>query len=202
MRRTTLVALPIIAVVLLMFPAAVNAQALIPHVFVGRATIDGSYPPAGTSVTAVISQQVKGTTTVKADGTYSMVVAQGNGTSIQFFIGSAKAAQTGSWEFGGATDLDLTAGAVPVETALAKLIQTGSLERVFRFDNATKTWEWYINDPAFGPFNTLQSLSSGDLIWVKVTREATLGIFGVSVNFTCANRGQIDENCWNAIKVP
>ena len=32
-------------------------------------------------------------------------------------------------------------------------------------------WEWYISDPAFASTNNLSGLSSGDLVYIKVTKD-------------------------------
>ncbi len=89
-----------------------------------------------------------------------------------------------------------------VETVLANLISEGALDRIFRFDNTTKTWEWYIADPAFAASNNLAGLSSGDLVFIKVTQDMTVDILGTSIALTCINEGTETEDCWNTITIP
>ena len=89
-----------------------------------------------------------------------------------------------------------------IETVLANLISEGALDRVFRFDNATKMWSWYIADPAFAASNNLAGLSSGDLVFIKVTQDMTVDILGTSVALTCINEGTETEDCWNTITIP
>jgi hypothetical protein len=89
-----------------------------------------------------------------------------------------------------------------VETVLGNVISAAALDRVFRFDNSTKSWEWYISDPAFSASNNLAGLSSGDLVYIKVTKDVTADILGTSTTLTCANPGTETEDCWNLIAIP
>ena len=89
-----------------------------------------------------------------------------------------------------------------VETVLANVISAAALDRVFRFDNSTKSWEWYISDPAFSASNNLAGLSSGDLVYIKVTEDVTADILGASTTLTCTNAGTDTEDCWNLIAIP
>ena len=89
-----------------------------------------------------------------------------------------------------------------VETVLANVISAAALDRVFRFDNSTKSWEWYISDPAFSASNNLGGLSSGDLVYIKVTEDVTADILGASTTLTCTNAGTDTEDCWNLIAIP
>ena len=54
----------------------------------------------------------------------------------------------------------------------ATLIEAEVLDRVFHYDNATQKWTLYDPDPAFAEFNDLTSVSSGDIVWVKLTAAA------------------------------
>ena len=84
-----------------------------------------------------------------------------------------------------------------VETVLGNIISEDALDRIFRFDNTTKMWEWYISDPAFASTNNLAGLSSGDLVYIKVTKDVTADVLGASVTLTCTNAGTDTEDCWN-----
>ena len=89
-----------------------------------------------------------------------------------------------------------------VETVLGNIISEDALDRIFRFDNTTKMWEWYISDPAFASTNNLAGLSSGDLVYIKVTKDVTADVLGASVTLTCTNAGTDTEDCWNLIAIP
>ena len=89
-----------------------------------------------------------------------------------------------------------------VETVLGNVISEDALDRVFRFDNATKMWAWYISDPAFASTNNLGGLSSGDLVYIKVTKDVTANILGASTTLTCTNAGTDTEDCWNLVAIP
>lgn len=90
----------------------------------------------------------------------------------------------------------------PVEVILHHLIQSDALDRVFRFDNATKEWNWYIVYQDFRPANNLASLASGDLVWIRVTRTITINVLGKPVSLTCVARDATGENCWNLVRIP
>ena len=94
---------------LLTLPAVAYAQSLPPHIFVGHAMVDGGDAMDGTVVTAMIGEDVKGTTTVM-DGMYTLPVNAGAGTEISFMVGDMSVMEKGSWMQGGATMMDLMAG--------------------------------------------------------------------------------------------
>ena len=89
-----------------------------------------------------------------------------------------------------------------VATVLGNVISEDALDRIFRFDNTTKMWEWYISDPAFASTNNLGGLSSGDLVYIKVTKDVSADILGASTTLTCTNAGTDTEDCWNLIAIP
>ena len=89
-----------------------------------------------------------------------------------------------------------------VETILANVMSEDALDRVFKFDNETKEWQWHINDPAFASTNNLAGLSSGDLVWIKVSKTVTADVLGASVTLSCINEGMENEDCWNQISIP
>ena len=98
-------------------------------------------------------------------------------------------------EGGGAED-------AAVETVLGNIMSEDALDRIFRFDNTTKMWEWYIGDPAFASTNNLSGLSSGDLVYIKVTKDVTADVLGTSITLTCTNAGTDTEDCWNLVAIP
>ena len=89
-----------------------------------------------------------------------------------------------------------------VDSILANVISEDALDRVFKFNNETKDWQWYISDPAFASTNNLAGLSSGDLVWIKVSKSVTADILGTSVTLSCINEGMENEDCWNQISIP
>ncbi len=104
--------LPLLAVVVSLFltPAIASAQQTPPHIFIGKVfDISGGAGSVGTPVTAYIQGEVKGSTTVQQGGKYALTVSQGANTVITFKIGSLEAAETSTWEQGGATVLNLSA---------------------------------------------------------------------------------------------
>ncbi len=89
-----------------------------------------------------------------------------------------------------------------VESILSGVMSEDALDRVFKFNNETKDWQWHINDPAFASTNNLDGLSSGDLVWIKVSKSVTADILGSSTTLTCINEGAENEDCWNQISIP
>ena len=98
---------------LLTLPAVAYAQSLPPHIFVGHAMVDGNDARNGTVVTAMIGEEVKGTTSVM-DGMYTLPVNAGAGTEVSFMVGDMSVMEKGSWMQGGATMMDLMAGSAMV----------------------------------------------------------------------------------------
>ena len=84
-----------------------------------------------------------------------------------------------------------------VETALEPLMDAGTLDRVFYFNNSTKEWQWYISDPDFASSNNLDDVVSGAPLWVLVTEDTSVFLNDREVDFTCA-----DGSCWNLIVFP
>jgi hypothetical protein len=87
-----------------------------PNRFFGDVTIDGLPAPAGNNITATISGNVCGQTTVAADSTYVLdVVSSGQtagcgteGATVQFIVAGLPAG-TATWHSGYFTELDLAA---------------------------------------------------------------------------------------------
>ena len=109
MSKVRVLALLTALALLLTLPAVAYAQSLPPHIFVGHAMVDGGDAMDGTVVTAMIGEEVKGTTTVM-DGMYTLPVNAGAGTEISFMVGDMSVMEKGNWMQGGATMMDLMAG--------------------------------------------------------------------------------------------
>ncbi len=102
-----------IVVLLLMLPSVVSAQKVIPHAFLGSATVNGSPASNGTVVAALVDGQEVAAKSV-AGGTYPVLLVEPSGESfsgktVTFTIGGIAAAQTFMWQEGSVTELNLTA---------------------------------------------------------------------------------------------
>ena len=97
--------------VLLTIPAVAYGQGtgIPPHVFTGKAMVNGQTAPDGTMVTAMIGNAEKGSGTVM-DGKYALAVKAGDGTEVSFMVGDAMVMEKGEWMMGGASMMDLMAG--------------------------------------------------------------------------------------------
>ena len=104
--------LTLLAVIVSLYslPAIASAQQTPPHIFIGSVSdVSGGNVSVGTVVTAYINGVAQGSTTVQAGGKYTLAIRQGAGTEITFKIGNLNAAETASWQQGGATVLNLNA---------------------------------------------------------------------------------------------
>jgi cobalamin biosynthesis Mg chelatase CobN len=112
MIKVKVLALLSVMALFLTIPAVVSAQAVPPNAFVGTASIDSAASVDGTSVTAWVDGTQAGSDTVTG-GSYSLLVDQGEGSfagkTVSFKVGGFDAAETTTWEQGGATVLNLTA---------------------------------------------------------------------------------------------
>ena len=123
MRKFKLLVFLVGASLSLMIAATVFAQApALPHRFAGTAGVDGAAAADGAAVTAWIDGKEVAAATV-AGGNYRIDIVQPAGESyagkkVAFKVGLNDAAQTGTWEVGGGTVLNLTAstGAAPGAT--------------------------------------------------------------------------------------
>jgi hypothetical protein len=102
-----------IVVLLLMLPSVVSAQRVIPHAFLGSATVNGSPAANGTVVAALVDGQQVAAKSVTG-GTYPVLLVEPSGESfdgktVTFTIGGIAAAQTFIWQQGEVTELNLTA---------------------------------------------------------------------------------------------
>ena len=103
--------LVIVVVFLFALPVAAYAQKTPPHIFIGKVfDVSGGSVSVGTVVTAYINGMTQGSTSVRADGTYRLMVDQGAGTDITFKIGPVDATETATWQQGGATVMNLSSG--------------------------------------------------------------------------------------------
>jgi hypothetical protein len=105
-----------IVVLLLMLPSVVSAQKVIPHAFLGSATVNGSPAAIGTVVAAMVDGQQVAAKSVTG-GTYPVLLVEPSGESfdgktVTFTIGGIAAAQTYIWQQGEVTELNLTATSV------------------------------------------------------------------------------------------
>jgi hypothetical protein len=113
MIKVRFLALLSVLALLLTLPAMASAQSVPPHIFIGTVTVNGLNAPAGTTVTAMIGEETKGTAVVGANGQYGpLQVAAGTGAEITFMVDALTAAETGTWEQGGGTSLNLSASSI------------------------------------------------------------------------------------------
>ncbi len=86
----------------------------LPHVFVGAVTIDGAPAPNGSDVTVWLAQfDAPVGVAIVSDGKYSVLANQHGsesfvGQTLIFKINGQNSGETGVWERGGATVLDLS----------------------------------------------------------------------------------------------
>ena len=61
----------------------------------------------------------------------------------------------------------------PTAEAFAALIDSGNLIGVFRYDDEAQAYQTYDPDPANAGFNNLDTVSSGDIFWVRLREDQT-----------------------------
>ena len=61
----------------------------------------------------------------------------------------------------------------PTADAFAALIDSGNLIGVFRYDDEAQAYQTYDPDPANAGFNNLETVSSGDIFWVRLREDQT-----------------------------
>lgn len=111
--------------------SAINAQPTPPNRFFGTATLNGATAPDGTTITARVGSNSCGTGSVSG-GSYMVDVAAGSttpgcasdGATVTFLVGTATATQTGTFQTGAFTPLNLTAGGAAQATATATAAAT------------------------------------------------------------------------------
>ena len=111
-RPRFLFAVGIIAILLLL-PSVASAQRVIPHAFLGSATINGSPVADGTVVAALIDGRQVAAKSVSG-GSYPVLLVEPDGDSfagkiVTFTIGGFPAAETAFWIQGEVTELNLSA---------------------------------------------------------------------------------------------
>jgi len=111
-RPRFLFAVAIIAILLLL-PSVASAQRVIPHAFLGSATINGSPVADGTVVAALIDGRQVAAKSVSG-GSYPVLLVEPDGDSfagkiVTFTIGGFPAAETAFWIQGEVTELNLSA---------------------------------------------------------------------------------------------
>ena len=74
-----------------------------------------------------------------------------------------------------------------------------ALERVFHFDNGTKSWSFFDPRPEFADVNTLNEIVEGEVYWIKVTRSITAPLNFKPRQLSCANEGTPQQDCWNLV---
>lgn len=189
MTRVRVLALLVAMALLAVVPAVAAAQQVPPHVFTGTVTTeDGAAAADGTEVTAWIGGEQVGPTATISDGRYTIQIEQPEGESfagetVSFRIGDASAAETGTWQQGGADILDLTAGeagppqGTPVEDALAALADI--LVIASAFDYATGQYMAYVPGQ---PENPLTQIMPNSVLVVTLSEDATVMVSGASFN--------------------
>jgi hypothetical protein len=143
------------------------------------ATITGEalgFPPqSGLSTLSVGGADVRGagvvlTTDVEGGLSFEFVVPGVTGSNIvTVTIGNTTVSTSLSV-------LTSTAPAAAATTAPAVIFadligNDDNLVRVWRFTNATQSWEFYDPRPAFEAANTLEKSGAGDIVWVNVVNE-------------------------------
>jgi hypothetical protein len=110
---------------------------------------------------------------------------------------------TGELETSAAGTFEVTAPAEPSGTALAAdeaVAPLGdALERVFHFDNGTKTWSFFDPRPEFADVNSLNDVVEGEVYWIKVTESIAVSLNSEQRQLSCADEGTPQQDCWNLV---
>ncbi len=165
-----------------------------PHLFIGRATLNGNAVGAGVSVQAYDGGKLIGATVTQAGGTFTIHVHRSAGV-ITFRVNNQAAAESwASWSSGQANHgFNLTAGSNRVEDNPSRLFAAlPDLVRAFTFDNATKGWNFF--DPLAADVSTLTRFMPQHSYWLLVSRTTWLMLNGMERQLTC-----VEGNCWNLI---
>ncbi len=100
-----------------------------PSSFYGTVKVNGANVPDGTQLTALINgtqQASAATQTYQGESVYSIAVPNGNnGDTITFQVGGVDADQTGTWQLGASTVLNLTVSNAPAATPTAAATPVG-----------------------------------------------------------------------------
>ena len=165
-----------------------------PHLFIGRATLNGNAVGAGVSVQAYDGGKLIGATVTQAGGNFTIHVHRAAGV-ITFRVNNQAAAESwASWSSGQANHgFNLTAGGSRTEDNPSRLFAAmPDLVRAFVFDNATKGWNFF--DPLAAEVSTLTRFMPQHSYWLLVSHTTRLMLNGVERQLTC-----VEGNCWNLI---
>ncbi len=90
----------------------------------------------------------------------------------------------------------LELGVVSVPTGVMGAVEPlgDKLVRIFHFNNASKSWDFYDPRPEFAEANTIEKLFSGEVYWFNVMEDITVTLNNKTRNFTC-----IESDCWTQI---
>lgn len=165
-----------------------------PHLFIGRATLNGNAVGAGVSVQAYDGGKLIGATVTQAGGTFTIHVHRSAGV-ITFRVNNQAAAESWpSWSSGQVNhSFNLSAGGSRTEDNPSRLFAAmPDLVRAFVFDNATKGWNFF--DPVVAEASTLTRFMPQHSYWLLVSHTTRLLLNGVERQLTC-----VEGNCWNLI---
>ena len=167
-----------------------------PHIFSGRATLDGNSVGPGTAINAYDSENtLVGATTTIAGGRFSIHVHRA-AHPITFQVGRDTAAEgwSGAWQSGQVTaGFNLSVGDAGSGTDASSLFRAlPQLLRAFSFDNATKEWAFF--DRQAADFSTITRFIPRNYYWFLVSGTTSLVLNGVERELTC-----VEDNCWNVI---
>ena len=115
-RPNFLIAVAVVAFLFLM-PSGVSAQRVIPHAFLGSATVNGFPAADGTVVAALVDGRQVAAKTVSG-GSYPVLLVEPDndsfaGKTVTFTIGGIPANETALWVQGQVTELNLSASPAP-----------------------------------------------------------------------------------------
>ncbi|MCH9016339.1 MAG: DUF59 domain-containing protein [Chloroflexi bacterium] len=136
-------------------------------------TTTGFPPQSGLSVLTIGGADVRGgvvTSNIRGELEVTFIVPGLSGSQLVTVTIGNKTVSTSltvvAASIKGAADTDAT-GVIFADI----IANDDNLVRVWRFSNATQTWEFYDPRPAFEQANTLEKSGAGDIVWVNVTSE-------------------------------
>ena len=116
LRTKILIAVAVVAFIFLM-PSGASAQRVMPHAFLGSATINGSPAADGTVVAALVDGRQVAAKSVSGGSYPVLLVEPANdsfvGKTVRFTIGGIPANETALWTQGEVTELNLSATPSP-----------------------------------------------------------------------------------------
>ncbi|MCI0812088.1 MAG: hypothetical protein J4O10_11115, partial [Chloroflexi bacterium] len=133
----------------------------------------GFPPSSGLSTLTIGGADVRsGVVTTNTQGSLStsFIVPGVTGSNIVTVIIGSETVST-SISVLAASGTAAAATTAPAEIFADVIANDDNLVRVWRFSNATQTWEFYDPRPAFEQANTLEKSGAGDIVWVNVTSE-------------------------------